>query len=185
MKTNSDGQGRLNGIPHIRRKSLLRRIVRFILITLAAVWMLFEEWVWDTILAVMEYAGRLKAINRFEAFLARQNQYLLLTLFVFPFLIMIPAKLYGLYLMTSGKIIRGVTIFVIAKGLITALVTRLFMISKDKLLLIRSFSAFYYWFTDKREWLYAEVRKLPAWRTARAWIAQLKMKLRSLRRMKP
>ena len=142
--------------------------------------MLFEDWVWDSLVAFMHIVGRLKIVNRFETFLAKQNQYLLLTLFIFPFFIMIPAKIYGIYLITSGKVIRGVTIFVAAKGLITVLVTRLFIVSKDKLLLIKSFASFYYWFTDKKEWLYSEVRKLPAWQMAREWITQLKMKLRNL-----
>ena len=129
-----------------------------------------------------DVVGRLKIVNRFETFLAKQNQYLLLTFFIFPFFIMIPAKVYGIYLITSGKVIRGVTIFVVAKGLITLLVTRLFIVSKYKLLLIKSFASFYYWFTDKKEWLYSEVRKLPAWQMAREWITQLKMKLRNLLR---
>ena len=144
--------------------------------------MLFEDWVWDSLVAFMQVVGRLKIINRFETYLAKQNQYLLLTLFIFPFFIMIPAKVYGIYLITSGKVIRGVTIFVVAKGLITLLVTRLFIVSKDRLLLIKPFASFYYWFTDKKEWLYSEVRKLPAWQMAREWIAQLKKQLRNLLR---
>jgi len=169
----------------MKKQSLFKRAARFVLIILAAVWMLFEDWVWDSIVALMELVGRLKMISRLETFLAQQNQYLLLTLFIFPFLIMIPAKLYGLYLIAGGKVIRGVAIFVIAKGLITALVTRLFIISKDKLIRIKAFAAFYYWFKDKKEWLYSEVRKLPAWQMARGWITELKMKLRSLRRREP
>jgi hypothetical protein len=169
----------------MRKQNVFKQAGRLVLIILASLWMLFEDWVWDSIVALMEAVGKLKAINRFETFLARQNSYLLLALFVFPFFIMIPAKLYGLYLITNGKVIRGVAIFVIAKGLITALLTRLFMISRDKLLQIKAFAAFFCWFRDKKEWLYSEVRKLPAWQTARAWIAQLKMKLRPLRRKKP
>jgi hypothetical protein len=152
------------GEPHMKKQNLFKRAIRLTLIILAAIWMLFEDWVWDSVVALMEAVGRLKIINSFETYLARQNKYLLLTLFTFPFLIMIPAKLYGLYLITGGKVVRGVTIFVIAKGLITALVTRLFIISKDKLLLIKSFAAFYYWFKAKKEWLYSEVRQLPGWR---------------------
>jgi hypothetical protein len=169
----------------MRKQNVFKQASRLVLIILASLWMLFEDWVWDSIVAFMEVVGKLKAVNRFETFLARQNPYLLLALFVFPFFIMIPAKLYGLYLLTNGKVIRGVAIFVIAKGFITALLTRLFMISRDKLLQIKAFAAFFFWFRDKKEWLYSEVRKLPAWQTARAWIAQLKMKLRSLRREKP
>jgi len=169
----------------MKKQNLFKRAIRLILIILAAVWMLFEDWVWDSIVAFMQLVGRLKIIKRFETFLAKQNQYLLLTLFIFPFFIMIPAKIYGIYLITSGKVIRGVTIFVVAKGLITLLVTRLFIVSKDKLLLIKSFASFYYWFKDKKEWLYSEVRKLPAWQMAREWITQLKMQLRNLRRKEP
>lgn len=142
--------------------------------------MLFEEWVWDSIVAVMAVVGRLKIVHRFEAFLARQNQYTLLVLFTFPFFIMLPAKVYGLYLITSGKVVRGITIFVAAKVTITALVTRLFIISKDKLLLIKSFASFYHWFQDKKEWLYAEVRKLPAWQAAAKLRHALRVKMRSL-----
>jgi hypothetical protein len=162
----------------------MKRALRSVLISLVALWMLFEDWVWDSIVAFMQAVGRLKIINRFELFLARQDPYLLAALFTFPFFIMIPAKVYGLYLITTGKVIRGVTIFIMAKVLITALVTRLYLISKDKLLQIKAFAAFYYWFKDKKEWLYSEVRKLPAWQTAKAWIAELKMRLRSLRRKK-
>jgi hypothetical protein len=169
----------------MKKQSLFKRAGRFILVLLASAWLLFEDWVWDRILACMAIVGRLKAVNRFETFLARQDQYLLLTMFCVPFLIMIPAKVYGLFLIANGKVVRGVAIFALAKGLITALVTRLFIISKDKLLRIRAFAAFYYWFREKKEWLYAEVRKLPAWQSAREWIGKLKTRIRSLRRKKP
>jgi len=166
----------------MKKQSLFRRAAHFILIILASLWMLFEDWVWDKILACMSVVGRLKVVNRFETFLARQNQYLLLTLFCVPFFIMIPAKVYGLYLIADGKVIRGAAIFVIAKGLITALVTRLFIISKDKILQIKAFATFYFWFKDKKEWLYSEVRKLPAWQRAREWISRLRMRVRALRK---
>lgn len=166
----------------MKKQSLLKRVIRLILVSLAAIWMLFEDWVWDTIVDLMKEVARLKIINRFESFLARQNQYLLLTLFTFPFLIVIPAKLYGLYLIADGKVIRGVTIFIVAEVLITALVTRLFIISKDKLLQIKAFEIYYYWFKDKKEWLYSELRKLRAWQLAGEWIAQLKTKLHFMRR---
>lgn len=163
----------------MKKKPLFKRAVRLLLIVLAAIWMLFEEWVWDSIVAVMEVVGRLRIINRFENVLAKQNPYFLLTLFIFPFLIMIPAKLYGLYLITGGKVFRGVFIFIMAKVTITALVTRLFIVSKHKILLIKSFATFYYWFEDKKEWLYSEVRKLPAWQAAREWISEFRYRLKT------
>jgi len=162
----------------------IRRISRLIIIFLAAIWMMFEDWVWDNILAVMERVGRLKAVVHVEAFIAKQSPYLLLSLFLFPFLIMVPAKIYGLYLIANGKILRGVAIFIAAKVLITALVTRLFTISKEKLLMIKPYAVFYHWFQDKKEWLYSELHKLPAWQTARKQMTQFKIKLKSQLRNK-
>jgi hypothetical protein len=163
-------------------RGLLRKAVRFMLIILAAAWMLFEEWVWDNILAVMAYASRLKAVRTVEAFLRRQHPYTLLVLFVIPFLVMVPAKLFGLYLIANGRVLRGISVFIIAKVTITALVTRLFVVSKDKLLLIPSFAAFYSWFDDKRKWLYSEVRKLQAWQMAQALVRKFRNALADARR---
>ncbi|HUJ16498.1 MAG TPA: hypothetical protein VL197_00750, partial [Nitrospirota bacterium] len=72
-----------------------------------------------------------------------------------------------------------------AKGLITALITRLFVISKDTLLSMPAFAASYYWFKDKKDWLYAELNRMPAWLAAKRTLADLrrriKEKLHSLR----
>ena len=151
-----------------------------LIIILAAIWMMFEDWVWDSILAVMEKIGRLPVIRHVEAFLAKQNRYFLLTLFCVPFLIMIPAKLYGLYLIADGKIIRGVTIFILAKGLITALVTRLFVVSKEKLIQIKTFSVSYYWFKEKKEWLYAQLNELSGWQAAKLKITKFKLRIKRI-----
>ena len=159
-------------------KKLLKRSCRFIFIVLASLWIMFEEWVWDSIMAGMETIGRLKTVHRMEIFLRRQNPYLLLSLFLFPFLIMIPAKIYGIYLIAEGKTLRGILIFVLAKGFITAFVTRLFFVSKDKLMQIKNFAASYYWVTEKKDWLYAELDKLPAWQTAKKSIAAMKKRIK-------
>ena len=169
----------------MKQQHFVKRISRLILIVLAAIWMLFEDWVWDSILALMERVSRLKTVHRLEVFIARQNQYLLLVFFCVPFFIMIPAKVYGLYLIANGKFLRGITIFIVAKGLITALITRLFVISKDTLLSMPAFAASYYWFKDKKDWLYAELNRMPAWLAAKRTLADLrrriKEKLHSLR----
>jgi hypothetical protein len=160
--------------PKVKLKELPRRAGRFFFIILAAFWVMFEEWVWDNITAAMEKIGRLKIINRFDVFLVKRNPYLLLSLFLFPFFIMIPAKIYGLYLIADGKAVRGILIFVLAKGLITAVITRLFFITKDKLMQIKAFAASYYWVKEKKEWLYAELNKLPVWQAAKRHVAELK-----------
>jgi hypothetical protein len=166
----------------MKLKELPKRTVRFIFIVLAALWIMFEEWVWDNIMAVMEKIGRLKIINRFDAFLFKLNPYLLLSFFLFPLFIMIPAKIYGLYLIADGKVVRGISIFVLAKGFITAIITRLFFVTKDKLMQIKAFAASYAWIKEKKEWLYAELNKLPAWQAAKGRVAKLKQLIKETAR---
>lgn len=161
-------------------RSIIKHTVQLILVVIAALWMFFEDWVWDNIRALMEYVGRLKFIKTFEAHLSSQHQYLLLSLFAVPFIGMFPVKLYGLYLIAHGKVVFGVMVFIITKVVATAIVTRLFTISKDKLLLIRPFAVSYYWITAKKEWLYAEVRKLRAWQKAKEIIANIRESLGAL-----
>ncbi|MBI3583753.1 MAG: hypothetical protein HY096_07375 [Nitrospinae bacterium] len=167
----------------MKQQNLLRRFTYFVMIILAALLIVFEEWVWDSILAVMARFGRLRLIHRFEEFIAKQHQYLLLVFFCFPFFIMMPAKLYGLYLIADGKVAKGVTIFILAKGLITALVTRLFVISKDKLLLIKVFAVSYHWLIEKKEWVYAELNQLPAWQVTKRKVAEIKQHCKSIVRL--
>jgi hypothetical protein len=162
----------------VKLQELPRRFGRFFFIILAAFWVMFEEWVWDNIMAVMEKIGRLKIINRFDVFLVKLNPYLLLSLFLLPFFIMIPAKIYGLYLIADGKAVKGILVFVLAKGLITAVITRLFFVTKDKLMQIKTFAASYFWIKEKKEWLYAELNKLPAWQAAKRHVAELKRSIK-------
>ena len=39
---------------------------------------------------------------------------------------------------------------------------------------IKAFAASYAWIKEKKEWLYAELNKLPAWQAARRSVAELK-----------
>jgi hypothetical protein len=57
----------------MKKQNLVKRTIRLILITFAAAWMLFEDWIWDSLVAFMQVVGRLKIINRFETFLGKQK----------------------------------------------------------------------------------------------------------------
>lgn len=162
----------------MKKKNIYKGVIRLIIVVIIAFWMLFEEWIWDNIVKIVERSRLLKIIKRLESFIVRQNQYLLLSSFILPFLIMIPAKLYGLYLITNGRVIKGITIFILAKVTITGLLSWLFIITKEKLLEIKTFARFYFWFNDKKEWLFSELRKLLIWQMAKEIVSQVKYYLR-------
>jgi hypothetical protein len=50
----------------MKKQNLIKRTIRLILIILAAAWMLFEDWVWDSLVAFMQVVGRLKIVRRLK-----------------------------------------------------------------------------------------------------------------------
>jgi len=170
-------------------KGMIKRAGRFALIVIAALWVFGEEWIWNNFTALVARLARLRAVRRAEAVIARQHPYLLLCLFALPALVMLPFKLYAFYLLGTGHAYQGVAVLVVAKALGTALLTRLFVISRDKLLGIRAFAALYQWIMAKKQWLRDELAKV-AWlarlgQTARQIKQRLKEGLAALRRPSP
>jgi hypothetical protein len=156
-------------------KLKLRRIGHYALIVVASLWVLFEEWVWDYFTALIARLAKLEAIQRVEAVIARQNRYVLFGLFAVPLLIMIPFKLYSFYLMGTGRAYQGLAVLITAKALGTALVTRLFVISKDKLLSVGLFAVCYHWVMAKKQWLHDQLEQI-------AWLQTLRQAIKSASR---
>lgn len=156
-----------------------RRILRGFLALLAALWILAEEWIWDSLAAFMARVGRLPIIRQLEAFIARQPPYLAMISFLIPWLILLPAKFLALWLMGTGHVKSGVMVFVIAKVTGTAILARLFTLTKPALLTIRWFARLHAWYSGWRDRIYAYVKAMPSYIAAKAWIARTRVAMRT------
>ena len=157
------------------------RFLRTLLAVPLAVWMVLEEWIWDRLTAAMVWAARLRPIHWLETRIARLPPIAAMAMYVVPWLVLLPAKVLGLWLIGSGRAVSGILVFVLAKVVGTALLAWLFKLTRAALLTIGWFRRFYFWFTGWRDRIYAYVRSLRAWQQARQWLAQARATLRAWR----
>lgn len=143
--------------------SAFGRMVRPILLVLAALWLLVEELVWNVVAELVARLARLRLVARLEARIARLGPYPAMTLFILPVAAVLPFKLYGTWLIATGHVITGVGIIVIAKLGGTVFLTRLFEVCRPQLLRIGWFARFHDWLMRTKRRLHDYLHSLPAW----------------------
>ena len=160
----------------------LKRALTTPFILLAAFLLWFWEWLWDPLQALMARLGRLPVLRRAEALAAGAPPSVALTLFVLPGISLLPFKLAGLYFMAHGKPLLGVATFMAAKVVGTALVARLFTLTKPQLLQIGWFARSYAALLRFKTFIAERLHRHPAYRWARAVLHRWRQQARSLRR---
>ncbi|MEI6559185.1 MAG: hypothetical protein WCO00_12340 [Rhodospirillaceae bacterium] len=121
----------------------LRQVLRLPLMVLAALVMLFEDFVWSRVTVLVTVIARLRLVARLEAWVLTRSRHTTLALFAVPILCLIPFKLFALWLIASGHLITGVLVIIAAKVTGTAISARLFMIAKPKLMTFETFVRVY------------------------------------------
>lgn len=158
-------------------KTLLRGLMlaaRRLLTGLLALLILFEEWGWEPLQRVLARLGRLPVLRQLEALIGRLPPKLALLAFVLPSLLLLPVKLLALWLVAHGQKLLGLGVIVLAKIAGTAVVARLFVLTKPALMQLGWFAALYTRWTTWKEALLARVRASWAWRAGRAFKRQLR-----------
>src|SRR5262249_54439763 len=107
--------------------------------------------------------GRLPVFRSIERGIAALPPYAALAVFFAPSLALIPVKLCALWLIAKGHAFLGVTVIVIAKIAGTAVVARLFMLTKPALMKLAWFARLYTRWTAWKDALVARVRASAAW----------------------
>src|SRR4030095_16077167 len=123
---------------------LLKRLLAAPFVLIAAIVVLFEEWLWDDLQRIAAAIGRLPLFRQVESLIAGLPPYAALAMFGAPSLLLIPVKLAALYFIAHGHAMLGLMTVIAAKIAGTALVARIFVLTQPKLMRIG-------WFA----WLYA------------------------------
>jgi hypothetical protein len=155
----------------------LRGAVRLLL----ALLILFEEWGWEPLARAMVWVGRLPLIRHLEAAVQRLSPYAALSAFLLPTLALLPVKLLALWLIGNGRAGLGLLVIVLAKLVGTAIVARLFQLTRSALLQLDWFAHWYGrwagWKADLLAWVHAS----SVWRWARAMRLAIRRALRRFR----
>ena len=152
----------------------LAQLLRGAVSAVLALLILFEEWGWEPLQRALARLGQLPVLRQLERLIMRLPPRAALVLFLLPTLLLLPVKLLALALIARGKPWLGALVIIIAKLVGTAVVARLFTLTRPALLQMPWFASVYRRWSGWKAALLLQVRMSWAWRKARA----LKRRLR-------
>lgn len=141
---------------------------------------LFEEWGWVPLQQLLARIGRWPGLRWIERWVRNLPPWAAVALFALPTLALLPVKLVALWAMGHGHVVLGMLVIVLAKGVGTAVVARLFTLTQPALMQLRWFAWIYTWGMHAKHAVLARARATWAWRAAR--VARRRWRQRWLRR---
>lgn len=154
---------------------VLRALVRALGTALLVPLLLFEEWGWEPLAALMARLARLPLWARLENQLRQLPPWGALLAFFVPVLLLLPVKVLALFLFSRGHAATALTVLVLAKLVGTAIVARIFQLVERPLMRIPWFARWYPRWKVWKDGIIAQVRASPAWRMGR----RIKMRIRT------
>ena len=159
---------------------LLWRVLRGVLLALAATVLFIEEWGWRPLTAWAARLARWPPIAWLEARIVKVQSRWALVLFLVPAVLLFPVKLLALWLIHEGRAMLGVAVIVAAKVLGTALVGRLFILTEPQLMRIAWFARAIGWWRTTKLRIKAALAESALWRAVRAMVRRWGARLRRL-----
>ncbi len=148
-------------------RRVLKRLLTPILLLAATLFFAVEELLWR-LAAVFALLGKLPVFHQLEQLISSLPPYAALAVFALPAIALAPVKLLALYWLAGGHPALGITTIAVAKIAGTALVARIYQLTRAKLITL----AWFAWCEAKvlalRAAAYALWRSLPIGR----WIVQ-------------
>ena len=149
-------------------KSWIRRLL-WPLKWLLALWLLFEEWGWVPLQALLARMGRWPGLRWLEGAIHQLPPYAALVLLCVPAVLLLPVKLLALWAVGKGHVLTGLVVIVLAKVAGTALLARLFTLTQPRLMTLPWFVRLYTRWTGWKTRLLDWVRSSAAWRSAQTF----------------
>ena len=157
------------------------RLLKGLIGWLLALVILFEEWGWEPLQRALTWVGRLPGLRWLERRIQALPPYGALGLFLLPTLMLLPIKLLALWLIGQGKVFSGTLVILSAKVVGTAIVARLFSLTKTSLMQLDWFARLYTRWTAWKEGLLAQVRASWPWRFGRVIKHRIRQRWQRLR----
>lgn len=158
----------------IRWKKLLAAPFVFI----GVIVILIEDWLWDDLARIAAAIGRLPVFHQIESLIIRLPPYGALAMFAAPSLLLIPVKIAALWFISHGQPTMGLLTAVAAKFAGTALVARIFILTRPKLMLIGWFARVYERFTAFKERAYARLKSTRVYKIAHHYSQHIKARVK-------
>jgi hypothetical protein len=160
------------------RHPIVRALLRLPLLVAATIYFLIDDVVLAAFRPVFAALAELRLFARLGEALHRLPPYPTLFVFLVPFVVLEPFKLWGLWLLGTGRFSAGATMLAVAHLSSIVLVERLFHATRDKLLTIGWFAWTYTRVMALYDWSLGRLRATAAWRAASAMVRRIRAGLR-------
>lgn len=147
--------------------------------SLLAIFLIFEEWLWDILTAVGRYLSKLLHLERFENWLTQVSPPLALVAIGIPILIVTPINIGAIWLLAQGLIMQGLAIEIVAKLLGTLMVARVFSLTKPQLLSYAAINWIYTTITGWLQWAHERIIETAVYKYSKRLKQQLKAKIQT------
>ena len=164
------------------RHPLIRALLRVPTLIFVSIYFLIDDVVLAAVRPIVAWAAELRLFQRLGAWLHGLGPYPTLILFLVPFILLEPPKLWGLWLLATGHLALGGTVLAISHLTSIVLVERLFHATCDKLLTIGWFARAYGWVNGLYEWSIGRLKAMEAWQRAAAILRTAREKAREIGR---
>jgi hypothetical protein len=145
----------------------LRRLLRHTFTALVALLLLFEEWGWEPLAALLGRLARLPFWAWVERRIMALPPWAAVTTFALPALALLPIKLAAVFLIGRGHALLGLAVLIAAKLLGTAILARLFSLTQPALMKLPWFARWYPRWKVWKDGIFAQVRLSPMWLAAK------------------
>ena len=161
----------------MKRFDTLRRWLLAPLVYLAALVLLFEEWLWAVGARALRGLGEWPPLHALELWVKALPPYVALAVFVLPALLLFPVKLLALMAIANGHACLGVIVILLAKLGGAAIVARIYALTRPTLLTLPWFAHWHGRFMNFKDRSIARLLATPAWQQ----VSTLSRELRQLR----
>lgn len=160
----------------------LRALLRRTFIALLALILLFEEWGWEALAALMARLARLPLWARVERWISALPPWAAIAMFFIPAAALLPIKLLALFLIGRGHAFAGLVVLLAAKVAGTAILARLFTLTQPALMRLPWFARWYPRWKTWKDGVMDQVRRSPMWVAVGRWKRVAKARWAAFRR---
>jgi hypothetical protein len=160
--------------PPPSRRGAWRRWLAAPVLVLAAVVLLVEEWLWDDLARLAAAIGRLPPFRWIEPLVRALPPWGALILFGAPTLLLVPVKVTALWLLARGHPTLGLLVLVAAKIGGTAMLARIYALTRPQLLRIGWFAWLDAWVHAFKARVHEAVRATVVYQAVRAAARRLR-----------
>lgn len=153
-----------------------RRILNAFAQIIVAVYLVLDSIFRTVFRPVSRWLAKLKLIIRLEEMIAGLPAYAVLALLILPFAIAEPAKIFAIYLISSGHIITGLALLTAAYLVSVLVVDRIFHAGKAKLLSIPWFARLWTWISTYKDKFLTWIKSTTAWKR----VGEIKQQIREM-----